>query len=83
MDVMVSRPIQNLTILKPMCNFENVSHYVICYYRVIFLNFELTDTQFSLKIKVNFKINDFSVEQTDKLSFNYTISNDVEDLEPG
>ena len=47
------------------------------------LNFELTDTQFSLKIKVNFKINDFSVEQTDKLSFNYTISNDVEDLEPG
>ncbi|MBR2055529.1 MAG: DUF31 family protein, partial [Mycoplasmataceae bacterium] len=46
-------------------------------------NFELTDTQFNLNIKVKFKTNDFRVEQTDKLSFNYTISNDVEDLEPG
>lgn len=47
-------------------------------------NFELTNAKFSFNISINFKINDSVVETTDKLSFDYSISNDVEgQLEPG
>lgn len=47
-------------------------------------NFELTNTNFSFNIKINFKINDVRVETTNKLSFDYSISNDAEgQLEPG